>query len=105
MVGQTQRDRELVIEGVVDDPTSGLDILSAQFILDVLREERERGKTVLFSTHILAEAELLCDVIGLLHEGELRHVGTLQEVCERWDAESLTHAMIRAAQPQSEAPS
>ncbi len=90
---------------IFDEPTSGLDIISAQFILDVLREEKERGKTVLFSTHILAEAELLCDVIGLLHQGQLLHVGTLDEICSRWEADSLTHAMIRATESQAEATS
>jgi sodium transport system ATP-binding protein len=81
---------------VFDEPTAGLDILSAQFILDVLRGERDKGKTVLFSTHILSEAEVLCDTIGLLHQGELLSIGTLEETIEKWDASTLTQAMLQA---------
>lgn len=81
---------------VFDEPTAGLDILSAQFILDVLRGERDKGKTVLFSTHILSEAEVLCDTIGLLHQGELLSIGTLEETIKKWDATTLTQAMLQA---------
>lgn len=81
---------------VFDEPTAGLDILSAQFILDVLRGERDKGKTVLFSTHILSEAEVLCDTIGLLHQGELLSIGTLEETIEQWGATTLTQAMLQA---------
>ena len=92
---------------VFDEPTSGLDIVSSQFILDVLKQERLKGKTVLFSTHILAEAELICDVIGVLHEGKMLSIGTPRETLERWKAETLTHALLNAtadAQSSGETP-
>ena len=92
---------------VFDEPTSGLDIVSSQFILDVLKQERLKGKTVLFSTHILAEAELICDVIGVLHEGKMLSLGTPRETLERWKAETLTHALLNAtadAQSSGETP-
>ena len=81
---------------VFDEPTSGLDIISSQFILDVLREEREKGKTVLFSTHILSEAELICDVIGVLHKGQMLSIGSPEETMARWKATSLTRALLHA---------
>jgi sodium transport system ATP-binding protein len=88
---------------IFDEPTSGLDIVSSQFILRVLEQEKAKGKTVLFSTHILSEAELLCDTIGLLHEGSLLSLGTLDETCTRWRANSLTHALLNATtRPSSE---
>ena len=56
---------------ILDEPTAGLDVLASRFLRDFVRAERDRGKAVLFSTHYLAEAELLCDRIGLLHRGRL----------------------------------
>ncbi|GMV40260.1 MAG: hypothetical protein AMXMBFR64_19760 [Myxococcales bacterium] len=84
---------------VLDEPTSGLDILSAQYILDLLRAERDRGKAILFSTHVMAEAELLCDRIGILHEGRLLATGTLDELLAPTGARSLTEAFLRAVAP------
>ena len=92
---------------VFDEPTSGLDIVSSQFILEVLKQEKEKGKTVLFSTHILAEAELICDVIGVLHEGKMLSIGSPQETLSRWGASTLTHALLNAtseAQREDPAP-
>jgi len=56
---------------ILDEPTSGLDVLASRFMRDFILAERTRGKAVLFSTHYLAEAELLCDRIGFLHHGRL----------------------------------
>ena len=81
---------------VLDEPTSGLDILSSQHILALLREARDRGKAILFSTHVMAEAELLCDSIGLLHRGELLALGTLDELRDRYAANTLAEAFLRA---------
>ena len=61
---------------VLDEPTAGLDVLASRFLRDFVRAERDRGKAVVFSTHYLAEAELLCDRIGLLHRGRLLAEGT-----------------------------
>ena len=61
---------------ILDEPTAGLDVLASRFLRDFVRAERDRGKAVLFSTHYLAEAELLCDRIGLLHRGRLLAEGT-----------------------------
>ncbi|MBN1441570.1 MAG: ATP-binding cassette domain-containing protein [Planctomycetes bacterium] len=65
---------------ILDEPTMGLDILVAATLLDFVRECRERGKCVIFSTHILSEVEKLCDRVGIIHQGELRAVGTLDEL-------------------------
>jgi sodium transport system ATP-binding protein len=81
---------------ILDEPTAGLDIVSSQFILDTLRQERQRGKAILFSTHILAEAELLCDQIGLIDHGVLLETGTVQEVLERRAKPTLALAMLDA---------
>lgn len=80
--GQTQRAsiaRCLVHDPQVyifDEPTLGLDILSSAAIIDFMKKERERGKTILYSTHYMEEAEFLCDRILLIHQGKIVSEGT-----------------------------
>src|SRR5450755_4084024 len=61
---------------IFDEPTLGLDIMTARSIISFIRECREHGKTVIFSTHIMSEVEKLCDVIGVIHNGRLLEEGT-----------------------------
>jgi sodium transport system ATP-binding protein len=56
---------------ILDEPTAGLDVLASRFLRDFVRRARDAGKAIVFSTHYLAEAELLCDRIGLLHAGRI----------------------------------
>src|SRR5204863_8388245 len=56
---------------VLDEPTVGLDVLASRFLREFVRGEQDRGKAVVFSTHYLAEADLLCDSIGLIHRGRM----------------------------------
>ncbi len=65
---------------IMDEPTLGLDVLSNRVILDFIKRERDEGKTIILSTHYLDEAETMCDVIGLLHDGKLVAEGTLEEL-------------------------
>jgi sodium transport system ATP-binding protein len=81
---------------ILDEPTVGLDVLASRFLRDFVRAERDRGKAVLFSTHYLAEAELLCDRIGLLHRGRLLAEGSPPALRARADdASSLEEAFLR----------
>jgi sodium transport system ATP-binding protein len=81
---------------VLDEPTAGLDVLASRFLRAFVRAERDRGKAVVFSTHYLAEAELLCDRIGLLHAGRLLAEGTPAELrAAAGDAPSLEEAFLR----------
>jgi sodium transport system ATP-binding protein len=68
---------------ILDEPTSGLDILGAAAMIDFVEEMKHRGKSVIFSTHNLSEAERLCDRIGVLHAGRMYAVGSLDELRER----------------------
>ncbi len=63
---------------IFDEPTSGLDILTARNIISFVRNCRENGKCVLFSTHIMREAERLADRIVMIHNGRVLAQGTLQ---------------------------
>jgi sodium transport system ATP-binding protein len=92
---------------ILDEPTVGLDVLASRFLRDFVRAERDRGKAVLFSTHYLAEAELLCDRIGLLHRGRMLAEGSPGELRARAaGATSLEEAFLRlvAGLPDSPAP-
>ena len=56
---------------IFDEPTAGLDVLTSRTIVDFVRQCREQGKCVLFSTHIMQEVEKLCDRVGVIHDGRL----------------------------------
>ncbi len=62
---------------VLDEPMSGLDPIGRAEVKQLLREERERGVTILMSSHVLAETESICDRIGILNEGRLLEVGSV----------------------------
>ncbi len=82
---------------VLDEPTATLDVVSAQFILDRLTTEAARGKAVLLSTHHMAEAELVCHRIGVIHRGKLLAEGTVDELLEHTGTQSLTQAFLALA--------
>jgi sodium transport system ATP-binding protein len=65
---------------IFDEPTSGLDILTARNIVAFIRECKQRGKCVLFSTHIMREAERLADRIVMIHKGRLLTEGKLEDL-------------------------
>ena len=65
---------------VLDEPTSGLDPLMEQAFRHCVHEARDRGQTIFLSSHILSEVEALCDRIGILREGVLVEMGTLEEM-------------------------
>ncbi len=88
---------------IFDEPTSGLDPISARSILDFIRSCSTDDKTVLFSTHYLREAETLCDRIGVLHNGTLRAVGTLEQILDTTGKEDLEHAFYTLAGVNGEA--
>jgi sodium transport system ATP-binding protein len=89
---------------ILDEPTVALDVVSGQFIVESIRRQRADGRAILFSTHIMSEAEYLCDRILLLHEGRIIDGGTLPELLDRSDASNLTDAFLRlVARQRSEA--
>jgi ABC-2 type transport system ATP-binding protein len=64
----------------LDEPMSGLDPIGRREVRDLIQGLKDDGKTVFFSTHILSDAEDLCDRVAVLHQGTLRGVGTIQEL-------------------------
>ncbi len=72
-----------------DEPSAGLDVLTAKRVTDYIRLLRDQGRTVLFSTHVLWEAERLADRIGIIHRGRLAEEGTLEDLRRRTGATDL----------------
>lgn len=74
---------------VMDEPLTGLDPQAAFDLKNLMKEHSAQGNSVLFSTHILEVAEHLCDRIGILSKGTLIFVGTLKELQEKYEGDSL----------------
>jgi len=72
---------------LLDEPIKGLDVLTSLNIIEFIRNSKRMGKTIIFSTHVMREAERLCDRIGIIHEGRIIKVGTL----EGWRQETGLH--------------
>ena len=64
----------------LDEPMSGLDPMGRREVRDLIAQLKHEGKTVFFSTHILSDAETLCDRVGIIHQGELRGVGIVADL-------------------------
>jgi sodium transport system ATP-binding protein len=79
---------------VLDEPTNGLDVLASRFLREMVQSERNRGKAIIFSTHYLAEAELLCDRVGLMHRGRLLREAPPQQLRHETGAGSLEEAFL-----------
>ena len=67
---------------IFDEPTNGLDVLTARTVTDYLQELRSEGKTIILSTHIFSLVERLCDRVGIIIDGKMITCGTLEEVCD-----------------------
>lgn len=80
---------------VFDEPTSGLDVISAENIINLIRDCKNEGKTVLFSSHIMSEVDLLCDDIAIIHKGNMLYSGTMDEFRSQMQENNLTAEFIR----------
>lgn len=74
---------------ILDEPTVGLDIITARIVTEYVKGFREQGKCIIYSTHIMREAERLCDVIAIIHKGDLITQGTLEELKKNSSSEDL----------------
>lgn len=77
---------------ILDEPTLGLDILSAEAIIQFMKEQKKNGKTVLYSTHYLEEAQFLCDRIYMICSGRIAAAGTPEELMRQTGSGSLREA-------------
>jgi sodium transport system ATP-binding protein len=85
------QDPEVVI---FDEPTSGLDVITAKSVTDFLMKLKAEGKTIIISTHIMSEAQKLCDKVGIIIDGKLVTEGTISEIEEKTGTEDLEDAFF-----------
>ena len=79
---------------ILDEATSGLDIISSQVILDFIKEERDKGKCIIYSTHYMEEAENICDRVVLINKGEVISIGTPDEIKKKTKTTNLRDAFF-----------
>ncbi len=65
---------------ILDEPTSGLDVPSAHVVERFIRDAKDDGKCIVLSTHVMEEAEYLCDRIAVIHQGKIRALGTMDQL-------------------------
>jgi ABC-2 type transport system ATP-binding protein/sodium transport system ATP-binding protein len=97
-----QRQRVTLVRGLIhdppvmllDEPTRGLDVVGVQTIFDYIDHLRSVGKAVVVCTHRLDEAERLCDRFGLLHQGQMKHTGTMEHLRRETDRDHLVDIFV-----------
>ena len=80
---------------VFDEPSEGLDLFGRLLVRDLVREQKQQGKTVLFVSHVLPEVEQFCDRLGVIVRGRLTFLGTMAELLK--DPQSATPRTLEAA--------
>lgn len=89
---------------ILDEPTAGLDIISSQTILDFIRNSKKEGKCILFSTHYLTEAELLCDRVAIIHDGKILACDTIEGLKAETQHDTLVDVFVQLIQQHHETP-
>jgi sodium transport system ATP-binding protein len=85
---------------IFDEPTVGLDVLTARTVINFIRDCGKRGKTVIFSTHVMSEVERICETIAIIHGGTIMAEGGLAELRERAGMEDLEDIFINVVEAQ-----
>lgn len=79
---------------ILDEATSGLDIITSQIILNFIKREKEKGKTILYSTHYMEEAENICDMIIMINKGKIIATGTPEQIKKETKTTNLRDAFF-----------
>ena len=85
---------------LLDEPTAGLDVLTQKAILGLIKRERDRGKCILYSTHIMSEAEQASDRIAIIHHGRIRALGTPEELKQKTGKAGLEDVFLEVVREQ-----
>lgn len=80
---------------VFDEPTSGLDVIASKGIIELIRNKKEEGKTIIFSTHIMSEVSIVSDDLAIIHKGELLYNDTYDNFAQNMKEKSLADEFIR----------
>ena len=81
---------------ILDEPTLGLDVMTARAVVRFVRDCAADGRTVIYSTHVMSEVAKLCDVVGIIHQGRLVAEGALDELRARFGQTDLEEIFVRA---------
>lgn len=87
---------------IFDEPTSGLDVISAENIIKLILQCKEQKKTIIFSSHIMSEVDLLCDDLIIIHKGKLCFNDSMENFKNQMRSLSLTEEFIRIIKEQTE---
>lgn len=79
---------------IFDEPTSGLDVITANSIIELIKQCKQEGKTIIFSSHIMSEVDLLCDELAIISKGNLIYSDTMKNFRTEFAHQSLTEAFI-----------
>ena len=87
---------------IFDEPTVGLDVITARVVVNYIKEFRRQGKCIIFSTHQMQEAEKLCDKIAIIHKGRILSTGTLAELQEKFQEQDLEEIFFKLVEVKAE---
>jgi len=79
---------------ILDEPSTGLDVLATQSMHDFIKDARKEGKAILLSTHSMDEAEKLCDRIGIINDGKILAIGSLEELRQKTGKTKLEEIFV-----------
>lgn len=85
-----------------DEPTSGLDVVMSQDVMTFVEDERKRGKTIIYCTHIMSEVERLCDKVVCIHDGDIMGYGTVEELKAQTNEATIEKAFLKVVNYQRE---
>ncbi len=88
---------------ILDEPTFGLDVMAARTVVETIKLFREQGRTILVSTHIMREAEKLCDRVAILYRGRLHAFGTQAELAAQYGSTDLEDVFFAAVEREATA--
>ena len=80
---------------ILDEATTGLDIISSQIILDFMKAEKQKNKTILYSTHYMEEAENICDRVIMINKGVVINEGTPEKIKKETNTTNLRDAFFK----------
>jgi sodium transport system ATP-binding protein len=83
---------------IFDEPTTGLDVLTAKTVLDLLRVMKAEGRSVVVSTHVMPMVEAICDRVGIIFDGGLHGDAPPREILARWGVASLDEVFFKLAE-------
>jgi len=86
---------------VLDEPTASFDVMSTRTVRDIIRHMREEGRCIIVSTHLMDEAERLCDRVIIIHQGQVRAHGKPEDLAAQTGADDLEEAFVRLVGEQA----